>query len=199
MTVRVEDVLPGVHADLERYVRRHAGRLLARDGLDDLVQAIHARALEHGAACEFPAREAFLKWLYRVAASHLADRHAYWAALRRRPDRLLRLTRPGTESDDPAAVQEPASGGTGPGTRAGRDEDARLAAAALDLLLPRDRDLVEWLVAEIPLEEQAARLGISYTAARQSRHRALARFRDAYAVTVRGAAARRRRSRDAGA
>ena len=161
-------------------MRRNAGRLLAREEADDLVQAICARALEHGAACRFAARAAFLAWLHKVAGSHLADRHAYWAALRRAPDRLLRLTSPGSDTDDPAAVREPALTATGPVTRAGRDEDTRRAERALTLLLPRDRTLVEWLVAEVPLEEQARRLAISYTAARQSRHRALTRLRAAF-------------------
>jgi DNA-directed RNA polymerase specialized sigma24 family protein len=149
------------------------------------VQSIHARALEGGKGCRFGSREEFLGWLYTVAESHLADRHAYWAALRRKPDRLLRLTRAGSTTDDPAAVREPAITSTGPGTRAGRDEDSRRAARALDLLLPKDRALVEGLVAGIALEEQADRLGISYTAARQARHRALRRFRDAFAALAR--------------
>jgi RNA polymerase sigma factor (sigma-70 family) len=185
VTAGVRDLLPATHEDLLRYVRRNAGRLLRRESAEDLVQAIHARALEHGTGCTFVAREPFLAWLYKVAASHLADRHSYWSALRRSPDRLLRLTRAGSDTADPLAVPEPATHATGPGTRAGRDEDSRRAARALALLPPRDRLLVEGLAADVPLDAQAERLGISYTAARQSRHRAVARFRTAYAALLR--------------
>jgi DNA-directed RNA polymerase specialized sigma24 family protein len=176
--------------DLLRYVRRRAGRLLVREDAEDLVQSILARALEGGKGCRFGSREEFLGWLYAVAASHLADRHAYWAALRRSPGRLLRLTRAGSTTGDPAAVPEPAHPGAGPGTRAGLGEEARRAARALEFILPRDRALVEWLVADVPLEEQAKRLGIAGAAARQARHRALRRFRDAFAALSRGRSSR---------
>ena len=186
MTSNVADLLPGFHGDLAAYVRRRAGRLLQREGTEDLVQSIHARALESGADLQFPTRKAFLAWLYKVAASHLADRHAYWAALRREPDRLLRITRDGAGTRDARSVPEPAGDATGPGTRAGRDEESRLAEKALSLLLPRDRSLVEWSVADLPLEEQAERLGVSYTAARQARARALERLRKVFATLRRG-------------
>lgn len=179
---RVGDYLPDAHVNLVRYVLRRGGRLLAREGAEDLVQSIHARALEAGAQCAFPSRSAFLTWLYKVAASHLADRHAYWAALRREPSRLLRITQAGSAGSDLGATPEPADDATGPGTRAARDEDAARAEKALALLLPRDRAFVEWTVAGLALEEQAARLGISYTAARQSRHRALTRLRSVFAA-----------------
>jgi RNA polymerase sigma-70 factor (ECF subfamily) len=182
VSATVAELLPDAQANVVRFVRRRAGRLLAKESADDLVQSIHARALEHGVGCSFPSRAAFLSWLYKVAASHLADRHAYWAALRREPHRLLRITCGTAGKDDPGAVLEPVSDATGPGTRADRDEAARRADRALALLLPRDRAFVEWTVAGLPLEEQAQRLGISYTAARQSRHRALARLRDVFAA-----------------
>jgi DNA-directed RNA polymerase specialized sigma24 family protein len=192
VTPGVRELLPATHEDLLRFVRRNGGRLLRRESAEDLVQAIHARALEHGADCTFVAREPFLKWLYRVAASHLADRHSYWRALRRSPDRLLRLTHAGSDTDDPVAVPEPVTPATGPGTRAGREEEARLALRALTLLLPRDRSLVEGLVADVPVEEEARRLGVTYTAARQARHRAVARFRTAHAALARKERADRR-------
>ena len=182
MNATVDAMLPDAHANVVRFVRRRAGRLLAKEDADDLVQAIHARALEHGANCSFPSRAAFLAWLYKVAASHLADRHAYWAALRREPHRLLRITSGAGGTHDPGAAPEPVSDTTGPGTRADREESARRAERALALLLPRDRAFVEWTVAGLPLDEQAQRLGISYTAARQSRHRALTRLRSVFAA-----------------
>lgn len=186
MSADLSDFLAPARTDLLRYVRRNAGRLLARESDEDLVQAIQVRALEHGRDCAFATREAFFAWLYKVAASHLADRHTYWAAQRRASERLLRLTRSGSQTRDPLAVPEPATPAEGPSTQAGREDDERKALRALDLLLPRDRDLVEWMAQDVPLEEQARRLGISYTAARQSRHRALERFRTAFALLGRG-------------
>jgi hypothetical protein len=61
----------------------------------------------------------------------------------------------------------------------------KLAIEALATLLPKDRDLVRWSSEDVPLEEQAKRLGVSYDVAKQARLRALERFRKAYALATR--------------
>ena len=73
----------------------------------------------------------------------------------------------------------PAAQSAGPATFAERREQVGLAMKALDQLPERDRKLMEWHAADVPLEEIALRLGIAYDAAKHARQRALEKFRDA--------------------
>jgi RNA polymerase sigma factor (sigma-70 family) len=174
--------------ELLGYVERHAGRLLRHESADDLVQGIHLRVLEQRARFEDRGDASFLAWVRTVARSHLADRHAYWSALRRRPVRLLRLVQDWTS--DSRAAAEPAGTATGPSTFASRREQVDVAVRALGLLPDRDRDLVQWTCDAVPTAEQAARLGISCDAAERARSRAVERLRKMHAV-ISGGGARR--------
>jgi RNA polymerase sigma factor (sigma-70 family) len=169
----VAELLAAHGDELRAFVARHGGAALRFESADDLHQGVQLRALERGRAAAFDEPKAFFAWLHAVARSYLADRNKYWAALRRRPSRLLGLTTAGV---DPAAT------GTGPSTFASRKEQLRLAVQAVASLLPRDRDLVLWSSEDVPLEEQAARLGLAYDAAKQARLRALERFRKAFCL-----------------
>ena len=164
------------HDELLGFVRRHAGRLLRYETGDDLMQEIHVRALQQGDRYRHKGREPFLAWIHTVARSVLADRHAHWAALRRRPAGLLRLTLGGTES----GALDPAMSATGPSTFAARREMLSLAVKALALLPKADRDLVRWRSEDVPLTEQASQLGVSYAAADSASRRALDRFRKSF-------------------
>ncbi len=170
--------------DVLRFARRRAGRLLRYETEEDLAQGIRAQALERGRDFEFRTEKEFLSWLYSVARSYLADRHAYWTALKRRPARLLRLTWAGSDTSDAAAVPEPPGTRTGPSTFASRREQLALAVKALALLLPRDRDLVTWDAEGHSVAELAQRLAISHEAAERARRRALERFRKAYRLVA---------------
>jgi RNA polymerase sigma factor (sigma-70 family) len=177
------DLLLAHRTDLTAFVARNAGRLLRWESADDLVQGVHLRAIERGASFRWRGREPFLAWLHTVARSHLADRHAYWAALRRRPSRLVRL---GTTAGGDAAGAAVAATSAGPSTHASRREQLEIALRALALLLPRDRDLVRWTCDDVPFDEQAARLGVTRDAADRARRRAVERFRKAYELASRG-------------
>ena len=172
------DLLVVHRADLLAYVERHSGRLLRYESSDDLLQGIHVRAIEHGETFRFRGREPFLAWIHAVARSHLADRHSYWSALRRRPAGLVRL---GTATGD----ADPVATSTGPSTFASRREQIEIAVRALALLLPRDRDLVRWTSDSVPPQVQATRLGVTRDAADRARGRALGRFRKAYELASR--------------
>ena len=139
----VTELLVAHREDLVRFVARHAGRILRFESVDDLVQGIHVRAVERAAEFRYRGREPFFAWIYTLARSHIADRHAYWAALRRRPARLVRL---GTASGTGAggSVGEPAATSTSPSAFASRREQLDIALRALALLMPRDRDLIRW-------------------------------------------------------
>jgi RNA polymerase sigma factor (sigma-70 family) len=172
--------------DLVSYVERHAGRLLRHETAEDLVQGVHVRILQQRAAFEFRGRESFAAFARTVTRSHLADRHAYWAALRRRPARLVRLVRAGDATSDRSAAAEPAATATGPSTFASRREEIVVAVKALELLPERDRDLVRWTCDGVEPVEQARRLGISLDSADRARRRALERLRKVHAVITGG-------------
>ncbi|MCK6458564.1 MAG: hypothetical protein L6Q95_01555 [Planctomycetes bacterium] len=175
--------LAEAQADLAIFVRKHAGRLLRLESAEDLAQGIHARALERAGSYRHRGREQFLAWMYAVARTHLADRHHYWGAMRRRPSSLLRLV---GDSQTGAGGLEPAATATGPSTFAARRELVSLVGQALSLLREQDRNLVRWLGDGVPMKEQAGRLGLSPDAAESASRRALERFRKAYRLVAPG-------------
>ncbi len=162
------ELLTEYRGDLTVFVRRHAGRLLRFEGVEDLVQGIHVRALE--APYEHRGREPFLKWMYQLARRHLAGRYAHWVALRRKPAALVRLT----QADGATASD------TGPRTYAERRELLTIAVRALAILPPKDRQMVQWESEDVPLAERADNMGVSYAAADSARRRALERFRKTF-------------------
>jgi len=183
-----EEAAPVLGDLLERHrprvaglVRGEAKGLLRYETEDDLVQGIVLRALERGSAFEWRGEPSFLAWIRRIGESYIADRRAHWGALKRRSGRVLRFAS-GDETRGGSVVGEPVADGTGPSTFAARREMIALAAKALDLLLPRDRDLVRWSSEGVPLEEQADRLGIAYEAVGKARQRAVERFRKTFAL-----------------
>lgn len=180
------ELLVTFRPELLGHVRRTAGRLLRHESADDLVQAIHLRVLQQRAEFEYRGDDSFLAWVRAVARSHLADRHAYWSALRRRPSRLLRLVLSGESTGGGGVASEPPATATGPSTFASRREHVDIAVRALGLLPDRDRDLVRWTCEGVPTDEQARRLGIAFEAADRARRRAIERLRKMHAVLTRG-------------
>jgi RNA polymerase sigma factor (sigma-70 family) len=171
-------------ADLLAFVERHAGGLLRFETAEDLVQGIHVRALDRGRDFRYEGEKPFLAWMHTLARGYIVDRRAHWGAMKRGTSRLLRLTAsPGTS--DPRAAAEPAGTASGASTIASRREQIALAAKALDVLLPRDRDLVRWHADGVAIADQAERLGTTYEAAQRAGHRAVERFRRAYDLLTR--------------
>lgn len=170
---------------LVRYCQRRAGRLTRYETLDDIVQGVRTRALERGSGFTYQGEAAFAKWLWTVADSYLADRFAYWMAQRRKPAALLRLTGAGSTSADGSGAGEPAAHQTGPITFAERREHLEMAQAALDLMLQRDRDILERCCHGDTRREIAAWLEISPVAAEKARERAFDRFRKAFTIVER--------------
>lgn len=173
-------------AELAAFVARSAGRILRYESADDLVQGVHLRAIERASSFRYRGPGEFIGWLETVARSHLADRHQYWHALRRRPARLVRLgTAQGASHGAAGGRDEPQATSTGPSTFTSRREQVAIALRALALLLPRDRDFVRWTCEDVPTVEQATRLGISLDAAARARQRAIERFRKAFELASR--------------
>ncbi|MCA9285884.1 MAG: sigma-70 family RNA polymerase sigma factor [Phycisphaerales bacterium] len=166
-------------SQLLAFIRAHAGAPLLRfEAVEDLAQGVHTEALRSVERLEWRDEGPFVGWLLTIARRHLGARRDHWFALKRGGANLVRLT---------ASGQLPlgARAATGPGTFAGRREALILVTQALELLPPRDRDLVRWTADDVPLQEQAERLGIGYDAVERARARALDRLRKAYSIVSR--------------
>ncbi len=181
--MKLGDLLEQFRGDLLAYVSGRGGRVLRFESADDVVQGIHVRALEQN--FEYRGEKPFLEWMYKIARSHLADRHAYWMAVRRRPTALFRLTQNPSSTGDGRAVAEPARESTGPATFAERREELEVLYEALAALLSRDQQLIRWSCEGIDLDEMASRLDTPYEATRRARLRALERFRKAHRLVQR--------------
>ncbi len=157
---------------LATIAREDAGPALLRfESVDDLVQGMQQAALRTLDRFEWRGEEAFRAWIAQIARRHLHARRDHWFALRRHGGVLLRLTGTANGAGGPQATA------LGPRTFAQRREELALVTKAIDLLLPRDRDLVLWAAEEVPIAEQASRLGVAPEAARKASERALARLR----------------------
>lgn len=173
--------LDSQRAWLGRFVELEGRGLLKRESAEDLVGAIHLKALEQAAGFRYEGDEGLRGWLRRIGRQVLADRHDYWSAARRRATRMLRITSRETVS----GMQAPGRM-TGPFTVAARRELVEAAARAMLLLLPRDQEVVKMVTAGQNVKEVAAALGVSEAAAEQARHRAMQRFGKLVDLLVRG-------------
>ena len=163
------------------FAEREAGRALLRyESADDLVQNVHQEALGCADRFEWRSEKEFLSWVYTVARRCFSSRRAHWFAAKRDCSKVLRLNWSGAGSDQSPFILDQADTGTGPSTFAFRREILLLVTKAMALLLPRDRDIVRWMIEGIAVKEQAARQGLSHEAAARAQSRALERLRKAY-------------------
>lgn len=176
---------------VESIVRREAGVVLLRfESVEDLSQGVTQEAIRAGSEFTWKGDNAFAAWINVVAKRYLSGRRDYWFARKRNPGKILRLTfhggrpgggRPGSAPPDPGLADT----ATGPATFAFRREQLVLATRALDMLLPRDRDLVTWVSEGESASGIAERLGVSPDAAEKARSRALERLRKAFVILSR--------------
>jgi RNA polymerase sigma factor (sigma-70 family) len=173
-------------AALLRLVERRAGGALLRlETAEDLVQGISAHALARAERVELRDERALVSWVHEVALHYLDDRRAHWSTLKRNGERVLRLTFSDSTEPGLEPLRELATSATGPSTFAARREQLTLAAQALALLLPRDRELVDALCQGLTAREHGEQLGLSAAAAERARSRALERFRRAFELVLR--------------
>lgn len=183
----LESLLVRDRPKLLEFVARQAGAPLLRfESAEDLVQGVHHEALRGADRFEWRGEEEFTGWLRLVAKRYLAGRRDYWFAMKRNGGALLRLSwvaEDGNRNASPGgggSDRRPADTRTGPLTFAFRREQIVLATRAAAMLMPRDRDIVNWCVEGVELDEQAARLGISRKAAEHARDAALERLRKVF-------------------
>jgi RNA polymerase sigma factor (sigma-70 family) len=159
-----------------RWLARHAGGLVRFEDPEDLAQWVATCALEGAARYEHRGEREFVGWILVLARQVVADRNAYWHALKRDAGAVVRLTAGGGA--------EPKVRATGPSTSASRREMLERAVRALDVLGARDAELVRMHVNDVPIPETAERFGVSYEAAQRARLRAIERLRKVYALAA---------------
>lgn len=171
------------HRDaLARFLQREAQGLLRFEGIDDLVQGVHLKALKGEDRFRWEGEKAFIGWLFQLARQHIADVNAHWKALKRNAGPVLRVTLTGGDSASGALGVQPIASITGPLTFAARREHFEVAMRALATLPERDRLLIERTSRGATIEELSAELDLSYEAAQKARRRALQRFQQAFRV-----------------
>jgi len=173
--------------ELLAFVRRRAGRTTLRmETAEDLVQGVTAHVLERAERAAGLDESARRAWLFRVADNFLKDRRDHWSSLKRLGSRVLRMSFADGDTRDLEPVRELASSVTGPSTFAVRREQLELAAVAMDMLLPRDRDLMGGLCNGLSVREEAERFGLTLNAAERARERAVQRFRSSFKIALQG-------------
>jgi hypothetical protein len=177
----LESLLVRDREKLLEFISRRAGAPLLRfESAEDLVQGVHQEALRSSERFEWQGEEQFTGWLRLVAKRYLAGRRDHWFALKRHGGALLRLSWGATDGNSRTPRGGEVDTRTGPATFALRREQVILATQAAAMLMPRDRDIVNWCAEGVAIDVQAARLGISRKAAEHARNAALERLRKVF-------------------
>lgn len=163
----VDALLERFLPDLQRYVARNAGGLVAaKESSSDLVQSVCRELLERLEDRRFRYRgEAeFRKWLYGAALMKISNRARYWRAERRDPGREAELA-------------EPPGAQASPSRQAELDEQLDRLREALERLPERYREVIALAQVDgLSHAEIAARLDIAESHSRVLLSRALARL-----------------------
>ena len=184
------DEAPGLETLLERhrdqlvrFLERQAGGLARFEDAEDLAQGVQIHALKVADRFEYRGERAFLGWLYAVARRYVADRNAYWKALKRNAGTMLRLTF-GASSEPGGGALAPPAHMTGPQTFADRREQVTIAAEVIAALSGRDRQIVELVNQGAEIQQIADVLELSYEAAQRARLRAISRFEKLFRLSA---------------
>ena len=178
----LETLLTEHRSTLARVVRHRGSGILRFESVEDLVQGVQLEALSVRERFEYRGDPEFIAWISQLARQHIANRWQYWSAKKRAAKHLVRVTLSDPDSVDGLRGFHPAAVGAGPATFAERRDLVVQATRALELLLERDRQLIEWSIAGITTEESAQRLGVSKDAAERARQRAFERLRKTWAL-----------------
>ncbi|MEO0651771.1 MAG: sigma-70 family RNA polymerase sigma factor [Planctomycetota bacterium] len=177
---------------LRGFIARQAPPSLTRfETVEDLYQSFASEVLARADRYEDRGPERRLGWLHEVARNFVRERQRHWMALKRGSGKVLRSGFGDPERASEFAGFEPAQSSAGPGSIAARREQLLLVAKALGLLLPRDRQIVEWSSEGHDSSELARRLDLTVDAAGKARQRALERLRKTHELVLRSEAAGR--------
>lgn len=177
------DLLERHRDQLVRFLAREAGGLMRYEDAEDLAQGVHMHALRVEERFEYQGEPQFIGWLYAVARRYIADRNAYWKALKRNAGTMLRLTF-GASSEPGSGAFAPPARLTGPQTFAQRREMVDVAAEAIAALPERDQRIVELANRGMDIDQLADALEVSAAAAQRARHRAVERFEKLFRLAL---------------
>jgi RNA polymerase sigma-70 factor (ECF subfamily) len=152
------------HGMLRTYVRGRASPLVrSREGLSDIVQSTLRELCEDAGGLSFASEDAFLGWLYTVAAHKIVSKHRYHAADRRASG----VEVPMPEGSGELPIDESGS----PTRSAARREDLDRLAAAVASLEERDRQIfVMRKLYDVPAKAIALELGMAESTVRGRLH-----------------------------
>ena len=154
------------------HVRRRLGQALRRKAeTEDFVQDAVLEMLRYGPRFVVQRRAQFRALLARIAENVLRGKHDWFHRERRAMSKEVRAGSDSVLPLDPAASQ------TTPSEAVVRGENASWIRLALELLPPRDREVIlmrEWQ--EMAFAEIAGALGVAEDAARMRFQRALVRL-----------------------
>ena len=171
----IDELLERFLPDLQRYVRRHAGGLVAqRESSSDLVQSVCRELLERleDRRFRYQGEAEFRKWLYGAALMKISNRARYWRADKRHPGREATPGR-AAESSGP----EPFETRTTPSREAELGEQLDRLREALERLPERYREVIALAQVDgLTHAEIAERLDITESHSRVLLSRALARL-----------------------
>ncbi len=179
------ELLERHHAELVRHLRREGSGLLRYESAEDLAQGAALHALRVADRFEYLGDAAFMGWIRAIGRQHIANRTAYWRALKRNAGPMLRVTFGDTTDPGSGSGVNPEARLTGPATFADRRARLEIATSALALLPARDRELVEAICRGLSIDETAERLDITAAAAQRARLRAQERFKKTYELALR--------------
>ncbi len=181
---RLETAILTARPELLRYFARQAGPLLLRfEAAEDLVQGLMSELLARRPKLPEAAEEV-RAWLFGAARNYTSSRRRHWTTAKRGAGRVLRLAA-STDTATLGSLIDPAASQTGPSTIALKREQLVLAARAISLLLPKDRQLVEWASEGLANAVIGERLGVTPSAAARAKARALERLRKTHELVMR--------------
>ena len=86
------ELLARHRGQLVRFLSREAGGLMRFEDAEDLAQGVQMHALRVEDRFTYQGEPQFIGWIHAVARRYIADRNAYWKALKRNAGTMLRLT-----------------------------------------------------------------------------------------------------------
>lgn len=168
---RIEDLLEGNLPDLHAYVRLRIGAdARRRETSLDIVQSVCADVLQYRQRFQHGGAEEFRHWLFRTAKRKILNRHAFWQAERRSPEREAT----GLAPEAAEQLLGPYASVCTPSRAASAREQIERLEQAFDQLSERHRDVIlEARVLGRSREEMARERGLSNDALRALLARAM--------------------------
>ncbi|MFN0058129.1 MAG: sigma-70 family RNA polymerase sigma factor [Planctomycetota bacterium] len=169
----LEDHLPAITAFLRL---RAGGRMRKYESISDLAQSVCREVLTDLADLPAPSVDELRVWLYKAAERKLFDKHRYWRAAKRDPQRVQALS-PDITAENCVFQDRGAAAWRSPSAIVGREEDlSRFENAYSRLSLEHREVLLLARILGLAHADIARLMGRSESAARMLLTRALSQL-----------------------